>query len=38
VVQERLSRARLLTLEQVEQRPLPIRMRDGLARLLSPYL
>jgi cardiolipin synthase len=38
VVQERISRARLLTLEEVEGRPLPIRVRDGLARLLSPYL
>lgn len=38
VVEERLARARPLTLEEVEARPLPIRLRDGLARLLSPYL
>jgi cardiolipin synthase len=38
VVDERLSRARPLTREQVDARPLPIRLRDGLARLLSPYL
>ncbi|WP_224363517.1 cardiolipin synthase [Hyalangium versicolor] len=38
VVDERLSRARPLTLEEVERRSLPIRLRDGLARLLSPYL
>jgi cardiolipin synthase len=38
VVRERVSRARLLTLEEVQGRPLPIRVRDGLARLMSPYL
>ncbi|WP_224247532.1 phospholipase D-like domain-containing protein [Hyalangium gracile] len=38
VVEERISRGRLLTLEEVEQRSLPIRLRDGLARLMSPYL
>jgi cardiolipin synthase len=38
VVDERLSHARRLTLEEVDARPLPVRLRDGLARLLSPYL
>jgi cardiolipin synthase A/B len=38
VLQERLARARLLTLEELDQRSLSIRLRDGLARLLSPYL
>ncbi len=38
VVEERLSRSRPLSREQVDGRPLPIRLRDGLARLLSPYL
>ncbi|WXH29118.1 Major cardiolipin synthase ClsA [Myxococcus stipitatus] len=38
VVEERLSRARPLTRAQVDARALPIRLRDGLARLLSPYL
>jgi cardiolipin synthase len=30
--------ARQVTLEEVDARPLPIRLRDGLARLLTPYL
>ncbi|MBN1206684.1 MAG: cardiolipin synthase [Myxococcaceae bacterium] len=38
VVWERLARARPLTLEDLERRSLPVRLRDGLARLLSPYL
>ncbi len=38
VVEERLSRARLLSPEELERRSLPVRLRDGLARLLSPYL
>jgi len=38
VVEARLRHARPLTLEQVDARALPIRLRDGLARLLSPYL
>jgi cardiolipin synthase len=38
VVDERLTHARRLTLEEADARPLPIRLRDGLARLLSPYL
>lgn len=38
VVDERLTHARPLTLRQVDARPLPVRLRDGLARLLSPYL
>ncbi|MCP3136355.1 phospholipase D-like domain-containing protein [Pyxidicoccus xibeiensis] len=38
VVEERLKQARPLTLEQVDARSLPVRLRDGLARLLSPYL
>ncbi|NVJ18114.1 phosphatidylserine/phosphatidylglycerophosphate/cardiolipin synthase family protein [Myxococcus sp. AM010] len=38
VVAARLRDARPLTLEQVDARALPIRLRDGLARLLSPYL
>ncbi|MDX1593019.1 MAG: phospholipase D-like domain-containing protein [Gammaproteobacteria bacterium] len=29
---------RRLTLAEVERRPLPVRLRDGLTRLLSPYL
>lgn len=38
VVDERRSRARLLTRQELDARPLPIRLRDGLARLMSPYL
>jgi len=38
VVEERLLRSRPITRAQVDARPLPIRLRDGLARLLSPYL
>lgn len=30
--------ARQLTLAEVDARPLPVRLRDGVARLLSPYL
>lgn len=37
-VDERLARARRLELSELEARSLPIRLRDGLARLLSPYL
>jgi cardiolipin synthase A/B len=31
-------RSREITLEEVDSRPLPIRLRDGLAWLLTPYL
>ena len=35
---ERLRHARPVTLAEVDGRSLPVRLRDGLARLLSPYL
>lgn len=38
LIEERLSRSRLLTREELQRRPLPARLRDGVARLLSPYL
>jgi cardiolipin synthase len=38
LIDERLARARRITLEEVNGRSLPIRLRDGVARLLSPYL
>ena len=38
LIEARLTRARRLTLEEVNGRSLPIRLRDGVARLLSPYL
>jgi len=37
-VRARLSTARQLTLRDVDSRPLLIRIRDGVARLASPYL
>jgi cardiolipin synthase A/B len=37
-VQERQKTAHLVTLEEVDRRPLPGRLRDGVARLLTPYL
>ncbi len=38
LIEDRLTRARRLSLEELQARPLPVRVRDGLARLLSPYL
>ncbi len=38
LAQGRIRRARRLTLEDVDARPLPVRLRDGVARLFSPYL
>ena len=35
---EQSAASHALTLEEVDGRPLPIRLRDGLARLFSPYL
>jgi len=35
---EVLSRAREITLEEMDGRPLPEKLRDGAAKLLSPYL
>jgi cardiolipin synthase len=35
---ERLRGARPVTLAELDNRILPVRLRDGLARLLSPYL
>jgi len=34
----KLASARRITLADVDGRSLPIRLRDGIARLLSPYL
>ena len=36
--QQRIAEARLLSLEELEERTLPKRLRDGTARLLKPYL
>jgi len=38
LVEAKRRAARQVTLEQVDGRPFPIRLRDGLARLLKPYL
>lgn len=38
IVDEKLARSREVTLQEVDSRPLHVRLRDGLARLLSPYL
>ncbi len=38
LVDERMAAARPVTLRDVDQRPLPLRLRDGVARLFSPYL
>lgn len=37
-IDEKIEGGKLLTLEQIENRILPVKIRDGLARLLSPYL
>lgn len=37
-VRQKLATARQVTLEDVDSRRLPIRLRDGVARLLTPYL
>jgi cardiolipin synthase len=38
LVASKLKAARPVTLAEVDGRPLPARLRDGLARLLTPYL
>ncbi|CAN5830922.1 cardiolipin synthase [soil metagenome] len=38
IVQEKLKRAQRLSVEAINDRPLPVKIRDGMARLLSPYL
>jgi cardiolipin synthase len=38
VREERLRDARLVTLAEADGRSLPVKLRDGVARLLSPYL
>lgn len=35
---ERIARARPVSLADVDARPLPVKLRDGVARLFSPYL
>jgi cardiolipin synthase len=37
-VDAKISIAREITLKQVDSRPLPVKFRDGLARLFAPHL
>ncbi len=38
LVEQKKKGARLVTLKEMDERPLPARLRDGLTRLLTPYL
>jgi cardiolipin synthase len=38
LIEAKMARAREVTLEEVDGRGLPARLRDGIARLLTPYL
>ena len=38
IVDDKARDAREILLDEVDGRPFPTRLRDGLARLLSPYL
>lgn len=38
LIDAKMSGCRRLTLEDIDARPLPIKLRDGVVRLLSPYL
>ena len=38
VIDAKIAGARQTTLAELDGRPLPIRLRDGVARLFSPYL
>jgi cardiolipin synthase len=38
VASDKLAKARQITLAEVDGRKLPVRLRDGVARLLTPYL
>jgi cardiolipin synthase len=37
-VDAKISKARRVTMSDIESRPLPVRLRDGIARLFTPYL
>jgi cardiolipin synthase len=37
-IEGKLKRARAVTMKEVDGRPLGIKLRDGIARLWSPYL
>ncbi|MDA8019999.1 MAG: phospholipase D-like domain-containing protein [Thermoanaerobaculia bacterium] len=38
LLDDKVSRSRVVTLEEVDSRSVPVRLRDGLARLATPYL
>ena len=38
LIRSKIALARPLTIAEVEARPLPVKLRDGLARLATPYL
>jgi cardiolipin synthase len=38
LLDEKIGSGRRVTLGELESRPLPIRLRDGIARLAQPYL
>ncbi len=38
IIDEKMATARPLTRDELEARSLPVRLRDGVARLLTPYL
>jgi cardiolipin synthase len=38
LIESKQRHARLVTLEETDGRPLPAKLRDGIARLLTPYL
>ena len=38
LVEAKRKAAHLVTLQEMDARPLPARLRDGIARLLTPYL
>jgi cardiolipin synthase len=37
-IETKRSSAHPVTMEEIDGRPLPARLRDGIARLLTPYL
>jgi cardiolipin synthase len=38
IIQSKMQGARQVTLEEVDSRSLPVKLRDGLTRLLDPFL
>jgi cardiolipin synthase len=38
LIESKLAKARRISLEEVDSRSLPVRLRDGVARLATPYL